>query len=68
VPGATSVRATRYYQAIPPYYLAQRFGIRCGSPFAGECDQTRRLAFLASRLRTDVTTLIPGWKLLLATG
>jgi hypothetical protein len=68
VPGATSVRATLYYQSIPPYYLAQRFGIRCTTPFAGECDETRRLAFLASRLRTDATTPIPGWKLLLATG
>lgn len=66
VRGATAVRATLYYQSIPPYYLAQRFGIRCSSPFAGECDETRRLAFLASRLRTQGTT-IANWKLLLAT-
>ena len=68
VRGATAVRATLYYQSIPPYYLAQRFGIRCASPFAGECDETRRLAFLAflaSRLRTQGTP-IESWKLLLA--
>ncbi|HKP75865.1 MAG TPA: hypothetical protein VJT67_10010, partial [Longimicrobiaceae bacterium] len=67
VRGATSVRATLYYQSIPPYYLAQRFGIPCRSPFAGECDETRRLAFLASRLRTAGGP-IESWKLLLATG
>jgi len=66
VRGATNVRATLYYQSIPPYYLAQRFGIRCTSPFAGECDETRRLAFLASRLRTAGTP-IESWKLMLAT-
>lgn len=65
VPGATAVRATLYYQAIPPYYLAQRFGIACQNPFAGECDETRRLAFLASRLRTQGTA-IENWKLRLA--
>lgn len=63
--GATSVRATLYYQALPPYYLAQRFEIRCGSPFPTDCAETRRLAFLASRLRTQVTP-IESWKLLLA--
>jgi hypothetical protein len=26
---ATTVRATLYYQSLPPYYLAQRFGIKC---------------------------------------
>ncbi|HET7230558.1 MAG TPA: hypothetical protein VFJ16_11185 [Longimicrobium sp.] len=66
VPGARAVRATLYYQSIPPYYLAQRFGIRCASPFTGECDETRRLAFLASRLRTAGTP-IESWKLRLAT-
>lgn len=66
VRGATQVRATLFYQAIPPYYLAQRFGIPCASPFAGECDETRRLAFLTSRLRTQGTP-IDNWKLLLAT-
>jgi hypothetical protein len=66
VHGATQVRATLYYQSIPPYYLAQRLGINCNSPFAGECAETRRLAFLASRLRTAGTS-IENWKLLLAT-
>jgi hypothetical protein len=63
---ATSVRATLFYQALPPYYLAQRFGMRCDNPFGGECDETRRLAFLASRLRTAGTP-IESWKLMLAT-
>ena len=36
------------------------------SPFAGECDETRRLAFLASRLHTAGTP-IESWKLPLAT-
>ncbi|HYH79635.1 MAG TPA: hypothetical protein VEX86_07550, partial [Longimicrobium sp.] len=66
VPGARAVRATLYYQALPPYYLAQRFGIRCGSPFPTDCAETRRLAFLASRLRTAGTP-IESWKLRLAT-
>jgi hypothetical protein len=66
VRGATAVQATLYYQAIPPYYLAQRFAIPCANPFAGECDETRRLAFLASRLRTQGTA-IESWKLRLAT-
>jgi hypothetical protein len=66
VPGATNVRATLYYQSLPPYYLAQRFGIRCNSAFPTDCAETRRLAFLASRLRTDGTP-IANWKLLLGT-
>jgi len=65
VRGATDVRATLYYQALPPYYLAQRFGIKCGSPFPTDCAETRRLAFLASRLRTQGTP-IESWKLRLA--
>jgi hypothetical protein len=66
VRGATSVHATLYYQSIPPYYLAQRFGIPCTSPSPTVCAETRRLAFLASRLRTAGTP-IESWKLLLAT-
>ncbi|HEX8904145.1 MAG TPA: hypothetical protein VF771_04845, partial [Longimicrobiaceae bacterium] len=66
VRGATSVRATLYYQATPPYYLAQRFGIRCGGAFPTDCAETRRLAYLASRLRT-AGTAIESWKLLLGT-
>jgi hypothetical protein len=67
VRGATAVRATLFYQATPPYYLAQRFGIRCGSLFPTDCSETRRLAYLVSRLRT-VGTPIENWKLMLATG
>ncbi|HEU4455385.1 MAG TPA: hypothetical protein VFR81_20150, partial [Longimicrobium sp.] len=52
------VRAALWYQAIPPYYLEQRFRTRG--------DDTRRLAFLASRLRVDGTP-IDDWKLLIDT-
>jgi hypothetical protein len=62
---ATRVHATLYYQSIPPYYLAQRFGIQCATPFPQDCAETRRLAFLASRLRTAGTP-IEQWKLMLA--
>lgn len=54
--GAVRVRASLYYQALPPYYLAQRFQTK------GE--ETRRLAFLTSRLRVEGTP-IESWKLLL---
>ena len=62
---STSPRGRFVYTT--PYCLAQRFGIRCGSPFPTDCAETRRLAFLASRLRTQGTP-IESWKLLLATG
>ena len=52
----TQVRATLYYQSIPPYYLRDRFRS------APDGDATRRLYFLASHL--DVTgTAIESWKL-----
>lgn len=52
------VRAALWYQSIPPYYLEQRFRTKG--------DDTRRLAFLASRLRVDGTP-IDDWKLLIDT-
>jgi len=55
-----TVRATLYYQAIPPYYLHQRFEQAPHAP------GTQRLFYMASRLNT-VGTPIEGWKLLVAT-
>lgn len=58
-PSDVTVTATLYYQAIPPYYLKQRFEI------APEGPATQRLYFLASRLRTE-GTMIENWKLKIA--
>jgi hypothetical protein len=58
IAAGTRVRAALWYQALPPYYLEQRFRTRG--------DDTRRLAFLASRLRVDGTP-IDDWKLLIDT-
>jgi hypothetical protein len=51
-----AVTATMYYQAIPPYFLAQRFRI------APNGEATRRLYDMASRLPTKGTP-IEDWKL-----
>jgi hypothetical protein len=53
-----SVRATLYYQSIPPYYLTQRFETAPNAP------GTQRLFYLTSRLRTEGTP-IEHWKLLI---
>jgi len=53
------VKATLYYQSIPPYYLTQRFEQAPHAP------GTHRLFYLTSRLNT-VGTPIEGWKLLVA--
>jgi hypothetical protein len=50
------VKATLYYQSIPPYYLIQRFE---GAPGARG---TQRLFYLTSRLNVKGTP-IEGWKL-----
>lgn len=55
-PVEVTVSATLYSQAIPPYYLKQRFKL------APEGPATRRLYYLASRLKTE-GTLIEDWKL-----
>jgi hypothetical protein len=49
------VRATLYYQAIPPRYLMDRFNQASGPA-------TRRLHYLTSHL-DDEQTYFPGWKL-----
>jgi hypothetical protein len=54
-----TVKATLYYQAIPPYYLTQRFEQAPHAP------GTQRLFYLTSRLNTAGTP-IEGWKLLVA--
>jgi mono/diheme cytochrome c family protein len=55
-PSGLEVTATLYSQAIPPYYLKQRFDTAPKGP------ATKRLYYLASRLKTK-GTLIEGWKL-----
>ena len=59
VPGAATVRATLYYQALPPYYLRDRFVTANGV-------ETQRLYYLASRLATKDTP-IANWKLQIST-
>jgi hypothetical protein len=54
-PKDVTVTATLNYQAIPPYWLKQRFETAPDRP------ATQRLYYLASRLRTE-GTLIEGWK------
>ena len=53
--GAASVRVTLNYQAIPPFYLRDRFTI-------GKGIETQRLAYLASHLNVERSP-IEGWKL-----
>jgi hypothetical protein len=50
------VKATMYYQAIPPFFLQQRFKL------APNGEATKRLYFMASRLVTEGTP-IENWKL-----
>jgi len=52
---AVSVRVTLNYQAIPPFYLRDRFTI-------GKGIETQRLAYLASHLNVERSP-IEGWKL-----
>lgn len=52
---ALTVEATMYYQAIPPYWLKQRFDL------APKGEATRRLHYLASRLDLEGTVL-QQWK------
>ena len=54
-----SVRATLYYQSIPPYYLTQRF------EQAPNARGTQRLFYLTSRLNVRGTP-IENWRLLVA--
>jgi hypothetical protein len=56
-PKSLSVRATLYYQSIPPYFLNHRFSEVPNGP------ATKRLYYLASNLKTDGTP-IHDWKLM----
>ena len=58
-PAHVSVRATLYYQNIPPYYLNQRFTI-------GKGDATRRLYYIASNLNLEGTPMA-NWKIAITT-
>jgi hypothetical protein len=58
-PGGVTVTAQLYYQAMPPYYLRQRFEQAPKGP------ATERLYYLTSGLDTTKTPF-PGWKLLVA--
>ena len=53
-----TVTASLYYQAIPPYYLQDRFTTAQG-------DNTQRLHYLTSHLNVEGTN-IENWKLLTA--
>jgi hypothetical protein len=59
VPSKLTMKATLYYQSIPPYYLMQRF------EQAPNAAATQRLLYLTSRLDTTGTP-IENWKLLIA--
>ncbi len=62
--GVARVRATLYYQSIPPYYLRQRFeGAATGADAPGP--DARRLHFLGSHLNLEGSP-IEGWKLRVA--
>jgi cytochrome c553 len=52
-----AVKATMYYQSIPPFYLQQRFQL------APDGAATKRLYYIASRLKTTKDTAIADWKL-----
>jgi hypothetical protein len=54
---AVSVRVTLNYQAIPPYYLKERFTI-------GKGPETQRLAYLTSHLNVEKSP-IDNWKLVI---
>jgi hypothetical protein len=57
-PSRVSVRATLYYQSIPPYYLNDRFTASNG-------DATRRLYYFTSNLNLSETPMAD-WKIAIA--
>jgi hypothetical protein len=59
-PARLSVRATLYYQAMPPYFLKSLFDTAPGGP------ATQRLHYIASNIDLRGTP-IADWKLLIAT-
>jgi len=61
---AASVSATLYYQAIPPYYLKDRFSVIGRGLPANKTRDSRRLKFLVDNLKVKGTA-IDNWKLML---
>jgi hypothetical protein len=59
-PKNVSIRASLYYQNIPPYYLEQRFTI-------GKGEATKRLYYIASNLNLNGTPM-ENWKILIGRG
>ncbi|HYO77846.1 MAG TPA: cytochrome P460 family protein [Thermoanaerobaculia bacterium] len=57
-PSKVSVRASLYYQSIPPYFLNERFTV-------GKGDATKRLYYIASNLNLNGTPM-ENWKILIA--
>lgn len=57
-PANVSIRASLYYQNIPPYFLNDRFTIGKGEP-------TRRLFYITSNLNLEDTPM-EDWKILIA--
>jgi hypothetical protein len=57
ISGHAQVRAQLNYQAIPPYFLRDRFSV--------SLPDATRLYQIASHLDTSASSKIPGWKLLL---
>jgi hypothetical protein len=60
-PNNLTVKATLYYQSIPPYYLNDRFTQAPNEP------ATQRLYYLTSNLQTKGTA-IENWKFQIASG
>lgn len=60
----TKITVQLYNQSIPPSYLQQRFEDAKVGP--AESSEIQRLYYMTSHLRTDSSTPIPSWKLLLA--
>jgi hypothetical protein len=63
--GPLSLRATVYYQAIPPYYLAHRFASAAAGPRSADGE---RLYYMVAHLDTDAVAedgapYLAGWKL-----
>jgi len=57
-----SVQATLHYQALPPYYLADRFSLLTRGLSEKQTRETRRLKYLADYLNVQGTP-IENWKL-----
>ncbi|HEV3470028.1 MAG TPA: cytochrome P460 family protein [Pyrinomonadaceae bacterium] len=57
-----SVQATLHYQALPPYYLADRFSLLTRGLTEKQTRETRRLKYLADYLNVEGTP-VENWKL-----